>query len=360
MNGVRFHSYALSAFLLVCCILLSGCMENYEMKHQSFIIAIGLDLAEDDQIKMSLLEILFDVNRRQSSEQGGQGSQADHIKIINATCTYFPDCMNRLQNQLSGILNLHQTQYILLGNKILESGVKPYIDFFYHIGQLDQKVKIFATDQEINELLQNDKGKQLNRLIGGAEFHPFVFDVEMWEFAPKNYSPLKSAVISSILIRNNTLNSNGIFLLQEGKLGMKLPVEDALLVQLLIEDRAKEMTLTFQEHNLAYQIRKYRVNMNITPQSVDLYAHTNGWVIDSNEEKTQDTLYDLERIISEEMVSKLKSIIDKAQSAGVDILGIGERFRQKNWDTSNWEERLKELDIEIHVDAKVFSGKGAK
>lgn len=48
------------------------------------------------------------------------------------------------------------------------------------------------------------------------------------------------------------------------------------------------------------------------------------------------------------------------ESKGIDFLGIGERFRQKNWNTSKWKDRLKELDINIHVDAKVLSGKGSQ
>lgn len=360
MKFYRLRFLALPAIFLACSIVLPGCMDNYEMKHQSFIAAIGLDRTEDNHIKVSLLELLFDTNQQEDSGQSGQGDQSNNAKVISATCTFFPECMNRLQNQLSGRLNLNQTQYILFGKKILESGVKSYIDYFYHIAQMEQTVKVFATDQNMDEFLQNDKGKLLNRLIGGIEFHPFVFNVEMWEFAPKIYTQLRSAVVSSLVIRGNSLNSNEIYLLKESKLGMKLPVDDALLVHLLIEDKANDITLTFQEQNIAYQIRKYSVNMQVTPQSVDLYVRINGWILNNHNEKVQGSLNDLEGTISKEISNRMRLIMDKAQSKGVDFLGIGERFRQKNWDSSKWKERLKELNINIHVDAKVLSGKGSQ
>jgi len=358
MSIYRLRIVALPTIFLAFSIVLPGCTDVYEMKHQSFIAAIGLDRTEDNFIKASLLELLFENDQQGNNGQSGQGDHFHDTKLISATCTFFPDCMNHLQKQLTGKMNLNQTQYILFGKKLLESGVQPYIEYFYHIAQMEPTVKVFATEQDLDEFLRNDKGMLLNRLIGGIESHPFVFDVEMWEFAPNVYTQLKSAVISSMVIRDNTLHSNGIFLLKESKLGMKLPADEALLLHLLIEDKANEVTLTFQEQKIAYQVRKYRVNKQVTPQSVDLFVRTNGWILSSRDENTWHSLNELEGNISKEISNRLRLIMEKTQAKGVDFLGIGERFRQKNWDTSKWTDRYKKLDINIHVNAKVLSGKG--
>ena len=48
----------------------------------------------------------------------------------------------------------------------------------------------------------------------------------------------------------------------------------------------------------------------------------------------------------------------ETEALGIDILGIGEKFRQRNWNTVNWEEQIKKLDIGIEVKVIYYQDPG--
>ena len=67
MNARRIRAAARAALIAV--FMLAGCTDVHEMKYQSFITAIGLDATEENDIKVSALELLFDRHGRAFSEE---------------------------------------------------------------------------------------------------------------------------------------------------------------------------------------------------------------------------------------------------------------------------------------------------
>jgi hypothetical protein len=243
MNRKYHLFFLLSASLLLG--VLSGCTDVNEMRHQSFITAIGLERLDDNHIELAIQELPFDRPQQDGDEEGSQGGKSGNTKVIVASCAFFPECINLLHSKLSGRLTFNKVEYILLGEKLLKSGVAPYIDYFYQMAEMDETVRMFATNQDVREFLKNDKGMFLHRFIEGVNFRPNYIDVKMWEFSPKIYTTLHSAVLSSIAIRNDEL-SNGIFMLHEDRLRVRLSAEDELLVQMLLKKKINEITLTFE------------------------------------------------------------------------------------------------------------------
>lgn len=350
------------AIIIAVLMFVAGCDNIYEMKHQSYITAMGIDLIEDNKIHVSLLKLSIGPSTHQESNGNDQQNQPINIKVIDASCTIFPNCFDQLRSELSGRLTLDKVRYILLGKGLLESGVKPYFDYFSHIGQLEQTVKLFSTDQKITDFLHNDNGEIMNRLIGSIQSHPHIFDVEMWQFSPKIYSELHSPIISMLSIKEKEIQSNNIHLLKGDSFGINLSSEEAKLLHLLVGNKVRELTFMLLDDNIAFNVRKYSVNMKISPKIVDVHVYTKGWgfIEDTKDNQAPHfNNFNLEKNIAKEIKNELQSIINHTQSKGIDFLGIGEKFRQKNWDTSNWDAQLKELDIRVHTKVKLMSGYGS-
>src|SRR5690606_31970339 len=104
-----------------------------------------------------------------------------------------------------------------------------------------------VTDQQITDFLKNDRGTIVSQLIGSIQFHSSVFNVEMWQFAPKLYTKHKSAVLSEIAIQNDELQANGIYLLKEDKLAMHLSADEGKLIHLLIKDKVRDLNIMLQK-----------------------------------------------------------------------------------------------------------------
>jgi spore germination protein KC len=349
MNMLRFSFTSL--MILIYSAMLFACTDVSEMRNQSFVVALGLDHKGENKIELSLLELSIQKND-QSSEEG----KSPPFKIVQETCEYFPDCMNKMHNQVAGRFILSKVQYVLFGQKLLKSGISPYIDYFYRIARIDQTVSFFATDEDIRHIFQIDKGALIKNIIESVPYHPSVFDRKMWEVSPLIDAPLQSGILTKLGVKNDIIQSDGLYLFERDKLSMNLSTNEAELAHLLFEDPVNEMTVTYKKE-IAYQIRKHEVTIKITPQKIDIYVRLKGWDL-STGQKDFHTLSDI--MISKEIRESLQLIMNKTQGKGVDILGIGQKFRQKGWDTTDWQEKFKKLEIDVHVFAKVLSGYGQK
>lgn len=356
-----FRCSALAAMVLMCAVL-AGCTDIHEMKYQSFITAIGLDRTDEHDIKVSILKLLFDQQSQglSASDESSRQNQASISKVVSVGCSYFPDCMERIRHQLSGRMTLDQVHYVLFGEKLLQSGVKPYIDYFYHIGEMEQTVKFFGTDQDVEAFMKKDEGMLVHRLIGGLQVHPSVFDVEMWEFAPKINTALSSAYLSLMKIDDDQLFADGLYLMKEDKLGMKLSLEDAFLLQFINGERVDELTFVFPDEQLAFQVHNYRMKLRVTPRTADVYVRATGWVIGGREYQSRTVLDGQDEFLAGKIEDRLEQVLATAHAKGIDYLGIGEKFRQKNWDTSDWQSQLENLNVNVHADIIILSGKAAQ
>ncbi|MCY9591866.1 Ger(x)C family spore germination C-terminal domain-containing protein [Paenibacillus chitinolyticus] len=53
-------------------------------------------------------------------------------------------------------------------------------------------------------------------------------------------------------------------------------------------------------------------------------------------------------------------LLGGTKEQGLDILGIGEQFRMRGWDTTNWEELIKKLEVTVRVHLKILSPEGKR
>jgi len=343
----------IALLLMLMSVAVAGCTDISEMKNQSFIVALGIDLADHNRIEASLLVLML---KKSESEQKSGGSSAQPFKIVQETCDYFPDCVNKLHNRLSGRLNLSKVQYVLFGEKLLQAGVGSYIDYFYRIGQMEQTVNFFGTNKSIRDFFQTDKGELVVNIMQSFPYHPALFGIKMWQFTPLMHMELQNGMMSKLSVHQNLIDQGGLYLFRKDRLAMKLSVREAELIQLFFHYPLAEMTLIF-DRQIAYQIRKHDVSVRTKPDRADIDVRLRGWnvSIDSDAGNMQT-----ETRIAEQLRKELQQIIDKTQAEGIDFLGIGRRFEQKGRQTADWPDQYKKLKIEIHVSTKILSGYGRK
>lgn len=352
----------ITLLLVAVLLLLSGCVGVYEIKHQSFITAMAIQLEEEEnRIKVSVLELVTEPLDT-VSENSEQSTGNVRSRIITVTCKQFPDCMERIRASLSTRFVLDKMKFIIFHETILEHGIKEIMEYFFQIGIVELTAVLFSTTQDGEEFLQNEGGTTLTRVISGRQFHPDLFPVNIWEFAPWIYSDLKSNVLTSLSVikqedeqMEEMLQIEGLNFLRKDKLAFSLPQEDKRWIHLFFNKNKRDLTYLLKDESLVFKVRKQWIKMDVTKKRVKLNVKVVGWLLVDEEDPDIDTL---EREVEKEMEEKLQRIIDETKANGVDIVGIGEKFRVKNWDTKDWDEKLKQLDIVVEVDAQVLSGFG--
>lgn len=358
--------YKRTMFILLTFMILffSGCVGVYEIKHQSFITAMAIQLDDDEMIKVSVLELITEPFEIKSNENEESSSNLRN-RIITATCKQFPNCMEQIRAKLSTRFVLDKMKFIIFHESILQAGIKEIMEYFYQVGIVELTAILFSTTQDGEEFLANEGGTTLTQVISGRQFHPDLFPINIWEVSPWLYSDLKSNVLTSLSIKKQEddmleqemLQIEGLNFLQRDKLAYSLPASDKRWIHLFFNKNKLDLTYLLKDDSLVYKIRKQRIKVKISEKVVQLNIKVVGWLLIEEDESDTD-IQQLEKVIEKEMEEKLQKMIDETKAHGVDLVGIGERFRVKNWDTKNWNEKIKELDIRVNVDAQVLSGFG--
>lgn len=357
--------------LIVISLTLSGCLGIYEMKHQSFITAIGIDRTDEDKIKVAVMEL-----SSKGSTANGE-SEVEKImgnvtaRVVSSTCEFFPHCIEKLKDQLTGRFIMDKVEFLILNEKIVAEGIERYIHYLLQLGQLEQTVNIFSTEQSIDQFLSNESGAMISELIKSIEFHPALYPNTLWQLAPLLYSDLESGAISTLSIikkqpdignipPQSEINVTGLDLLKKDKLGLHLTEEEAKTATLFFKKDLQTTTFMFAKERYAFRIRKHKIDVSVSEKEADARIYLEGWVLHEEKEETQnpELLQSIEETIAHEMKQKLDDILQRSQQEGVDLLGIGERLRQKNHDVSNWSEKIREFPITIHVDIEILAGYG--
>lgn len=350
---------------------LTGCLGIYEMKHQSFITAMGIDRTDDDKIKVAVMEL----SSKGNSSDGG--AEVEKImgnvtaRVISSTCTFFPHCIEKLKDQLTGRFIMDKVEFLILNEKIVAEGIERYIHYLLQLGQLEQTVNIFSTEQTIDRFLSNESGEMISDLIKSIEFHPALYPNTLWQLAPRLYTDLHSGAISTISIikkqadlgnipPQSEINVTGIDLLIKDKLALHLSEEEAMVATLFFKRNLQTTTFMFEEERYAFRIRHHKIDVDTTSKGADVTISLEGWVLHEEKEETQnpDVLQSIEETIAKEMKGKLDDVLTKSKKAGVDLLGIGEKLRQKNEDVTNWGEKIREFPVEIDVKIDILAGYG--
>lgn len=351
-------------WLVIGCGLLTSCTGKFGMKHQSFVTAMGIEIQDEAVIEVSILDLPSEP-KQSSSNEGEENEDMMRSRILSEQCEVFSACMERLRSNLSGRFIMDKIEYIVFHETVLQLGLVDMMEYLFHIGNVEQTVKLFSTTQPIHTFLTNEGGITLTGVMDGMQFNPSLIPVEMWEFAPLLYTNLQHGMFSSLSIVEDdsdegleeTLHVEGIDFLHKDKVVMKLPLQDVEWVHLFFKQKKYDLMYILENDKLAYRIRRHRVQFKVTEERVDIHIYIKGWLMTNNKD-ILDNNERLESNISKQMEQKLQQIIDETKLAGVDFIGIGEKFRTKNYPTQNWHDKIKKLPIHVHVNTKVLSGYG--
>lgn len=107
----------LLAALLLCCML-CGCSQASQVENHSYVLVMGLDAAEGEQLKMTVLVPKISSAPQQSSE--GKGSSDSYIRF-SITARDFESALSRLNWASPRDVTLSQIKLIVLSRELAES-----------------------------------------------------------------------------------------------------------------------------------------------------------------------------------------------------------------------------------------------
>lgn len=118
MNKKFKNSILLFLILTIALFSLSGCYNEQNIDHLAFVVALGFDVGEDNQLKLS-----FQISVPGGSSESGGSSQSDSSIVTTIQCASFDSGVNLLNSYLSKESNLSHCKIIVFSEEFANNGI---------------------------------------------------------------------------------------------------------------------------------------------------------------------------------------------------------------------------------------------
>ena len=359
-------------------ILLTGCWNRVEINDIAIVTAIGLDLVEDDQLRLTLqVAVPSKLVTGGTGESGGKSTI-----VISETGATVSEAYRNIQGKLSRRIFFSQSRVLLIGEDLAKKGVFHIVDFHTRYAE-----------PRINSFIMFTKGKA-SKIINSMPKFESVSAEEMRELAKMGLKvyvrdflnmlltegiepfasqfTLKPLEVSTKNKSGETQAVSGIAVFKGDKLvGWMDEVETRGLLWIRNEIKTGVITIKIPEEkgggNISMEI--IRGETNIVPilkqgeLKLDVDVVTELSVIENDSKVNLHETKVIEEIqtnTEEEISKRIEMIIEKAKKEyKSDIFGFGQSVYKKypkEWNThykKNWENEFAQTKVTIHSKALV-------
>lgn len=373
MKTIKFYF-----IVMISISLLTGCWNRIEVNDIAIVTAIGLDLQEDDKIRLSL-QVAIPSKLGPTSGTGTSGS-GNSTFMISETGATLSEAFRHLQGKLSRRVFFSHSRVLLIGEDLAKEGVSHILDFYsrYHQPRMNSYIMFTKGDafdviknqpqlesvsaEETRELTKLTVGLTVNikdfldmLLTEGLEPVAPQFASEPLEVDTESQSGNAQAIVGAAVFRGDKLvgwmNDNetrGILWLRNemnmGVITVDLPKGKG--------DGHISSNIIRSETNIEPKIKNGKIHI-----SVNTTSEMN--VMENASELSLDDSKNIEKLqneIEKEIKNRIQKALDKAKDdLESDIFGFGEAVYKKypkQWNEKykkSWEKDFPELDVSINT-----------
>lgn len=337
-------------------LLCSGCMDIVELREQTFIVGLGIDQAEDNLIEVSLTEInLQNDGKEQASSDNPGKSRPYHVRTAKAKT--ISECFRILRTEHFKQMTLSKVSFIVFGEALAKKGLDPFKDFVMRSNEIDLSVQMFVTEKRVKELFEADNGVLLEFTTRGFQYLPTYIPSYLWKMLSQASSPLEATYLNRVRIDKGRINFVGEAFMLMNQIKVILNFKESRGVNILLDNKWKDIVLFIDdEETTSIQVKKVSRKERYTPSQVSMTYKVSGTILESHIQHPIQNVNQLEKSGALHIEKKMTDLMKKATKEGVDLLGIGETFRQRGWDTSDWQNQIQHLPIDVHVELNIVDG----
>ncbi|MDQ0229951.1 Ger(x)C family spore germination protein [Metabacillus malikii] len=364
--------------LFIMTVILGGCWDRVEVNDIAIVTAIGLDLYEDDKLRLSLQVAI--PSKLGPTLSGGNGESGTFI--ISETGANVSDAYNNLQEKIGRQIFFSQSRVLLIGEDLAKEGVKQIVDFHtrYHEPRINSFIMITKGDalkvlkaKPVLESIASEESKELAKLGKGItiyvrDFLDMLLTDGLEPIAP-HYSVTSLEESKEDSEKGQKITGAAVF--KDEKLVGWLDSFETRAI-LWIQNKLNKGIITHHipkengNGNISGQI--IRAESKIVPTiengdlKIDVNIITELKVIENDSElnlNDSKVIEDLQKQMETELIDKVQQVLIKVQKDyQSDIFGFGQRVYKEypyEWNNKykqNWDELFTQLDVSIN--AKVY------
>lgn len=364
-------------YILVITVLLTGCWNRIEINDIAVVTAIGLDLAPNDQV---LLSLQVAIPSKLGSTTGSGGENGKSSLVISDTGVTISEAFRNIQGKLPRRIFFSQSRVLLIGEDLAKKGVYPIINFHTRYSKTRINSFIMFTKGDASKVINSipkfenisaEEIKELNKLNIGLKVYISDFLNMLLTDGLEPYAPLFTLESLQVNTKNKSehvQSINGTAVFKGDKLiGWMGQIETRGLLWLKNEIESGIVTIKIPKEqgggNISMEILKS--DTKLEPKLVNGHLQMNLTVstrLNLLENDSQLNLFDskvikdLQNKVNKEINGRIQLTVNKAQQEyQSDILGLGQAVYQKypkQWKTNyqkNWDQEFPRLPVTIQT-----------
>ncbi|MGJ7912646.1 Ger(x)C family spore germination protein [Neobacillus sp. LXY-1] len=357
-------------FLLLLCLLLTGCWDQHLMKNAVLVQMLSYDVAKNGQMQLGISIPII--------EEASNGPQARIKSETLSAIGHTPrDCRLKIDRETSGILDSSKNKLIMFGERMATKGIYPPLDVVWRDPRNSLGATLGVVEGEAINLLnitpkhEPNVSEYIQNALTSAEENSVIPTETIQTLASEMLDPGEDIVLPYIKInKRKSAVVVGLALMDEKKLAGSLSPKDSGLLLLMDNKKGKYARfskrvntaeqrdlMNYLSFNVQNMKRKLKVHVKNDKVSVQLFLHLK---VNVEEYPKGDVPNDLERLnkaLTKELTQDGKRIITKLQQANCDVFGIGRRliaFHPNTWEKLDEKNYFKDITFHTHVKVEII------
>jgi len=360
--------------LLGSAMLLTGCWDRMEINDLAIITAAGIDLTDNNRIKLSV-QLFVPSAQSSGSEQSGSSSSSGSSKktvVRDAIGIDVADATARLQERLSRRIFWGQADVFIFGEKLAQKGIKEPLDFLTRHPHPRERANLFVSEGEAGEVLKwsspiernsAETLREMAALQTGLNMSILQTIEELSEEAHTTVLPFVR-----ILHKGGTSTPfiSGSATFKELKLKDKLNTSETRGL-LWLRNEIKSATITSKisgtsESGLA-SLYMFEANSKLVPSirngewHMRVVIEANGNLNENSSDldtSKEASIIKLQNAFKQTIQKRVEDVVSKAQQDNADYLGFAEQFYRhypKQWrkTKNNWDNMFPKVVVDYDI-----------
>ncbi|TPV44827.1 Ger(x)C family spore germination protein [Bacillus dicomae] len=354
--------------VLILLLLLTGCsdLDQMNVEDVTLTLILGLDLDENDNLKVYLSSPVFNKEAKIKEEQYGVKS----VTVRNSR--------EKFDTMVMALTSGSKTQLILIGKRLLKQKKwADYLDPFYRDPKNTVTSKIVAVDGSVSDIIYYaPKNKPrlpifLTKLIETGHRRNITVKTTLQDFHNQTKEKGMTASVSALKKDNNLKLTGSTLLDEQNRYKLTITPKENLLLSILQNKIQGEFPFTIavplqseskEKHWLSFNTQGIKVKTSVQYKKNFLFninVHTRILISERLFPfNVRDKAERLEKSIEKELESDLEHFIKKIQKAEIDPIGFGvyaRAYTYKDWKRvqKQWGKALSKADVKVNVHVKI-------
>ena len=355
---------------------LSGCWDSVETEKLGVITLLGVELSDNDNIKLTVQEV-SPKSPSTGSQSSGSAPQAPFYAYSEEGSTISEAIQKISSSQHKNIYLSHAKAIILDEEMVRSKGLKPVIDFYQRFPDMRLKTWLLISKSgqldsilTTNTGLNTDTGTILSETIANDKVNSYMTVKNLKDFIEMLGEPGSEAYTSGVSISprdaSNKIDIKDTAIFKNDKMIGWLKDDESRGLS-IANDNVKGgfMSIPFEDNVLSLRILKIASKVRPIINNGEMQINLNVKVLSNIAESQgmsdflkEDTIEKVQQLQSEQIKNEITAALNKSKNLNSDIFEFGNYFNMylpKIWKDidDDWYSYYPNLQVNINVNTTV-------